>query len=124
MMTNEEYTATWKRYQAAWPDISTGERKELLQGSVAADAVYTDPTIECHGLQELMAKIAQSQEKTPGASFENTKFLCHHQQGLSNWTMRNGEGATVATGNSYTRFNDEGLLIQMTGFFELPGNPS
>ena len=123
-MTNEEYTATWKRYQAAWSAIGAAERKELLQGSVAADALYTDPTSECHGLQELTAKIEQSQEKTPGASFENTKFLSHHQQGLSSWTMRNSEGATVATGNSYARFNAEGLLIQMTGFFELPGKSS
>ncbi len=120
-MTREEYLATWKRYQAAWADISTGEREQLLQSSVSVDAVYTDPTSECHGLQELMAKIEQSQQKTPGASFENTKFLSHHQQGWSSWAMRNKEGATVATGNSYARFNPEGLLVQMTGFFELPG---
>ena len=123
-MTNEEYMATWKRYQAAWSDISAAERKELLEGSVSAHAVYTDPTGECHGLQELIAKIEQSQQKTPGAFFENTKFLSHHQQGLSSWTMRNSERATIATGNSYARFNQEGLLIQMTGFFELPGKSS
>ncbi len=64
---NEEYLATWKRYQAAWSDISAEERKTLLSGSVAADAVYTDPTNECHGLQELIARIEQSQQKTPGA---------------------------------------------------------
>lgn len=121
---NQEYLATWKRYQAAWSDIGAEERTTLLIGSVAADAVYTDPTNECHGLQELIAKIEQSQQKTPGASFENTKFLTHHQQGLSSWTMRNKEGATLATGNSYARFNAEGLLIQMTGFFELPGRSS
>ena len=121
---NEEYLATWKRYQAAWSDISSEERKTLLSGSVAADAVYTDPTNECHGLQQLIAKIEQSQQKTPGATFENTKFLTHHQQGLSSWTMRSKEGATLATGNSYARFNAEGLLIQMTGFFELPGKSS
>ncbi len=121
---NKEYLATWKRYQAAWSDISSEQRKAFLSGSVAADAVYSDPTNECHGLQELTAKIEQSQQKTPGASFENTKFLTHHRQGLSSWTMRNKEGATLATGNSYARFNAEGLLIQMTGFFELPGKSS
>ena len=121
---NEEYLATWKRYQAAWSNISSEERKTLLSGSVAADAVYSDPTNVCHGLQELIAKIEQSQQKTPGAVFENTKFLTHHQQGLSNWTMRNKEGAALATGSSYARFNAEGMLIQMTGFFELPGKSS
>ena len=124
IMTNEEYTATWKRYQAAWSKVSAQERKELLRGSVAPDAIYTDPMSECHGLEELMVKIEQSQQKTPGASFENTRFLSHHQQGLSDWTMRDSEGATVATGNSYARFNEKGLLIQMTGFFELPKKPS
>ena len=123
-MTNEEYVATWKRYQAAWSDVSAANRKELLEGSVSANAIYTDPTSECRGLQELIAKIEQSQQKAPGASFENTKFLSHHQQGFSSWTMQNSEGATIATGNSYARFNQEGLLIQMTGFFELPGKSS
>ncbi len=121
---NEEYLATWKRYQAAWSDISAEERKTLLSGSVAPDAYYSDPTNECHGLQELIVKIEQSQQKTPGATFGNTKFLTHHQQGLSSWTMHSKEGATLATGNSYARFNAEGLLIQMTGFFELPGKSS
>ena len=118
---DEAYLATWKRYQAAWSDISSVERQALLSGSVAANAVYSDPTNECHGLQELIATIEQSQQTTPGACFENTKFLTHHQQGLSSWTMQNKEGTTLATGSSYARFDAEGLLIQMTGFFELPG---
>lgn len=123
-MTHEEYLATWKRYQAAWSNISLDERKTLLDSSVAPDAAYSDPTSECSGLEELMAHIGKSQAKTPGASFENTKFLSHHGQGMSNWTMKNGQGATVATGTSYARFNDKGLLVQMTGFFELPAKSS
>lgn len=121
---HEEYLATWTRYQAAWSDISSEERKALLKESVAADAVYTDPTNECRGLEELIAKIEQSQRKTPGPSFENTRLLTHHQQALSSWTMRSKEGTALATGNSYARFNAEGLLVQMTGFFELPGKSS
>ena len=123
-ISQSEYLATWKRYQAAWSAISKEERAELLAGSVAQDAVYSDPTVVCNGLEELTAKIEQSQEKTPGALFQNTRFLTHHQQGMSEWSMLDARGATLATGSSYACFNDKGLLVQMTGFYELPGQKS
>ena len=66
----------------------------------------------------MIAHIEGSQEKRLGASFRNDKFLDHHDQGLSEWTMFDGKSAIVATGTSYARFGDDGRLIQMTGFFE------
>ena len=117
-MPNGAFLSTWKTYQAAWSDISAEERKELLRDSVSANCVYADPTAECRGIDELISKIEDSQKQYPGASFENTKFLDHHDQGLSNWTMHDATGGTVAVGTSYARFGQDGLLVQMTGFFE------
>lgn len=117
-MTNEAYLATWKTYQAAWADIGDAQRRKLLTESVAEDCTYSDPTAACRGIDALIAKIEDSKQKFPGASFRNDAFLDHHEHGLSHWTMLNGQGADMVKGASYARFGADGKLTQMTGFFE------
>lgn len=117
-MTDETKLTTWASYQAAWSDIADDERRALLAKSVDERCIYSDPTDSCDGVNTLIAHIEQSQKKMPGAHFRNDKFLDHHDQGLSEWTMFNGEGTVVATGTSYARFGTDGRLTQMTGFFE------
>lgn len=117
-MPAEDKLDTWNTYQSAWSDISAHERRELLARSVADNCVYSDPTDYCEGVDALIAHIEGSQAKVPGARFRNDKFLDHHDQGLSEWTMYDGKGAVVATGTSYARFGADGRLSQMTGFFE------
>ena len=117
-MEMSRYQNTWEAYQSAWSDIPTDERRRILSRSVADDCVYSDPTDLCHGVDELITHIEGSQKKVPGARFRNDKLLVHHDQAMSNWTMFDGNGATVATGTSYARFRGDGRLVQMTGFFE------
>ena len=117
-MTDKAKLATWTTYQAAWSDIPDEERRTLLAKSVDARCAYSDPTDSCVGVEALIARIEQSQKKMPGARFQNDKFLNHHDQGLSEWTMFDGKGAKFATGTSYARFGADGRLTQMTGFFE------
>ena len=118
-MRDEAKLATWTAYQAAWSDMSAGKRRALLDESVNEHCIYSDPTSCCEGAVALMEHIERSREKVPGASFRNDKFLDHHDQGLSEWTMFDGTGAVVATGTSYARFGVDGRLTHMTGFFEL-----
>lgn len=117
-MATEENLETWNTYQSAWSDISDRERRLLLAKSVSDDCAYSDPTDQCEGVDALIAHIEGSQKKVPGARFRNEKFLEHHNQGLSEWTMFDGSGTVVATGTSYARFGADGRLKQMTGFFE------
>jgi len=117
-MHNEACLATWKAYQAAWSDISALERQNLLTRNVAEDCVLTDPTSQCHGHAELIARIAQSQQRFPGASFQNDTFTDHHAQALIHWTMRDGNGNAFVQGTSYVRFGEDGRLTHMTGFFD------
>ena len=120
-LQNAAQLATWNTYQGAWANRSAEERQQQLSRSVAAEAVYADPTDECHGLAVLMAHIERSQQRYPGASFRNDKFLAHHDQALSWWTMLAADGSTLATGTSYARFGADGRLTQMTGFFKPAG---
>lgn len=117
-MMNEAYLATWKTYQAAWADIGVAQRRKLLTESVAEDCIDSDPIAACRGIDALNAKIEDSKQKFPGASFRNDTFLDYHDHGLSHWTMLNKEGAKMVEGASYARFGADGKLTQMTGFFE------
>ncbi|WP_246554004.1 nuclear transport factor 2 family protein [Bradyrhizobium ottawaense] len=86
-MNDEARLKTWNAYQAAWGPVGESERRRLLEQSVAADCVYTDPGSQVAGREALMARIGQTQLKFPGACFRNDSFLEHHEQALFRWTM-------------------------------------
>jgi hypothetical protein len=62
--------------------------------------------------------VRATQRNFPGATFRNDKFVHHHDQAISNWTMLDRDGNAIFVGTSYARFGDDGRLAQMTGFFE------
>ena len=119
-MNSEIHLKTWNIYQRAWGPVHESEREELLRASVSEDILYTDPSSQTHGLQELVARIAQSQAKFAGAYFKNDSFLEHHDLGLFLWTMYDRNGQVFVRGTSFGRFGSDGRLVQATGFFEAP----
>jgi hypothetical protein len=119
-MNSETHLKTWNAYQRAWGPVDESERAELLRGSVSDDILYTDPASQTHGVQELIVRIAQTQQRFAGAYFGNDSFLEHHDQGLFFWTMYDGEGRVFVKGSSFGRFGTDGRLTQATGFFEVP----
>jgi len=119
-VSNDAHLKTWNVYQSAWGPIDEEQRRSLLRQSVADDILYTDPGSQTHGLEELVARIEQSQQAFPGAHFENDSFLEHHDQGLFQWTMYDGKGAVFVKGSSFGRFGEDGRLVQATGFFTTP----
>ena len=121
-MNSEIHLKTWNAYQRAWGPIHETEREELLRSSVSDNILYTDPSSQTHGLQELMVRIAQSQQKFTGAYFRNDSFLEHHDQGLFLWTMYDKDGRAFVKGSSFGRFGTDGRIVQATGFFEAPSN--
>ena len=121
-MNDEKHLSTWNIYQSAWAPIGDAERRELLRQSVSDNIVYTDPASQVHGVKALAERIGKSQEQFPNARFRNDSFLEHHDQGLFQWTMLNGEGAEVVKGSSFARFGEDGRLVQATGFFKAKGS--
>jgi hypothetical protein len=119
-MNSEILLKTWNIYQRAWGPVHESEREELLRASVSEDILYTDPSSQTHGLQELMARIAQSQQKFAGAYFKNDSFSEYHDHGLFHWTMYDRDGRVFVRGTSFGRFGSDGRLVQATGFFEVP----
>lgn len=119
-MNDEARLKTWNTYQAAWAPMAEGERRRLLEQSVADDCVYTDPGSQVAGREALIARIGLTQLRFPGAHFRNDSFLEHHEQGLFRWTMYDGSGRVFVKGESFGRFGEDGRLVQATGFFEVP----
>ena len=119
-MNSEECLRTWNTYQAAWGPISDAHRLELLAQSVSDAIVYTDPVSQVEGRQALVQRIAASQARFPGCRFQNGSFLEHHGQALFHWTMYDATGSAFVTGSSFARFDDDGRLVQATGFFKGP----
>lgn len=116
--TEDPFLTVWNTYQAAWSGLSDSERQAMLDQSVAPDCVYTDPASVSRGHGELTAKMQATQRNFPGAVFRNEKFLQHHGQAISHWTMLDRTGTAIFTGTSYARYADDGRLAQLAGFFE------
>ena len=116
-MTNETLQQVWKTYQDAWADIAVDERERLLRQSVTDDVTFNSPLYEGQGLGNLVKHMEQFQERAPGAHFKSNKLLTQHDQLLSEWTMYKKDGSEFLTSHSYARFNDQGRLTHLAGFW-------
>lgn len=116
-MPNDTLQSTYNSYLEAYNDIAVTERERLLRLSVTDDIVSINPKGESQGISGLMEHIEQFQKQQPGASFKSNKLLAHHGQFLSEWTMFSKDGAALATAHSYGRFNEQGLISYIIGFF-------
>jgi hypothetical protein len=117
-MTIDTLQEIWNSYQAAWANIAPEERERLLRQSVTDDVAFTTPTGEGQGFGTLVAHVAQFQTQFSGAYFKSNKLVSHHGQLLSEWTMFSKDGAEILTAHSYARFNEQGLLTHLAGFWQ------
>jgi hypothetical protein len=116
-MTLETLQQIWKTYQDAWADIAADERERLLRQSVTDDVIFTAPPYEGQGLGNLVKRMEQFQEQVPGAHFKSNKLLTQHGQLLVEWTMYNKDGSVSLISYSYARFNEQGRLTHLAGFW-------
>jgi hypothetical protein len=116
-MTKEAVEQIWKSYLEAYGNVSSEERRRLLRDCVSDDVVSTNPGEEGQGFELLVAHVEQFQQRLPGAYFKLNKLLFHHEQVLADWTLYKGDGTELRTANTYGRFDGQGRLVQVTGFF-------
>jgi hypothetical protein len=117
-MSTDQQLQNWITWQAAWADLPADRRRTMIEGSIAPEVVYTDPTSVSRGYDEIAVKMAEAQRNFPGASFRQDSFRAHHDQAISGWTMLNGDGRPIFTGVSYAHFGSDDRLTSMIGFFE------
>lgn len=116
-MTKDAVEQTWKSYLEAYGNVSPDERKRLLRECVSDDVVSTNPGEETKGFESLVAHVEQFQQRLPGAYFKNNKLLFHHGQVLSEWTLYKSDDTPLRTANTYGRFDDQGRLNELIGFY-------
>lgn len=114
------HEATWEAYAAAWRTTNPAERAQLFESALQSDCTYTDPTIQAHGWDALVAYMDQFQQMLPGGGFETKAFRAHHDRCHVEWVMVTADGSVAGVGNSFGTFGPDGRLTSMTGFFETP----
>ena len=120
-MTN--YREIWETYAGAWRAGERADKLTALDRSVARCAVYRDPAVECRGHDDLVEYMLQFHQQVPGGRFETTYFLVHHARSIARWNMVSGAGEKIGEGLSYGEYDSDGMLVAMTGFFEIPPAP-
>lgn len=111
---------TWETYASSWKAKTESERRALYEKALSPDCVYTDPLTRTQGWDELTAYMAQFHEQVPGGHFATQTFVAHHDCSMARWNMLNGKGEILGDGVSYGKYDEEGRLIAMTGFFDVP----
>lgn len=113
------YRETWATYQLAWENVSSEERRRLLEASVSDQCRYSDPTGATAGRDELISYIEAFRAQVPGATFQNQMFIEHHGQSVAGWTLYDYDDVSQS-GTSYARYASDGRLEHIAGFFAAP----
>jgi hypothetical protein len=117
IMKTEILEQHWKAYIDAFNTTAEQDRWHLLEQSVAADLVFTNPGGEGNGRAALNAHIAKFQEDKPGMYFTTDKLYPQSDKLLAIWSMHTMDGAPVATGYNFVRTDQSGRFNYMAGFF-------
>jgi hypothetical protein len=112
--------ATWGKYVSAWEEATAKGKADVLRSSAAVGCVYTDPVTIASGHEELIAYMLAFHQQVPGGHFVTTYFLAHHDVSIAKWNMVSGDGTVIGDGVSYGQYNEQDMLVAMTGFFETP----
>lgn len=116
----QNFEETWKTYTVSWKAESTAEKRELFKKSLDIACQYNDPLVKTKGWDELDAVMLDFHRQVPGGYFVTTYFQAHSGKSIAKWEMRNGENVVLGDGISYGEYNENGILVSMTGFFEPP----
>ena len=107
-------------YCRAWSDPATEQRAELLQRVWAADAVYTDPSVEVQGRDALLAHISQIIAKRPGSMVKRTGAIdLHHGMARFAWRATTADGSVLVEGIDIAFISTDGTMIEkIVGFLD------
>jgi hypothetical protein len=117
MMKAEILEQHWKAYIDAFNTTADQDRWLLLEQSVTADVVFTNPGGEGNSRAGLNAHIAQFQKGKPGMYFTTEKLYPQLDKLLAIWSMHKPDGTPVATGFNFVRADQDGRFNYMAGFF-------
>jgi hypothetical protein len=117
---NDNHKQIWETYVASWKSDSLAKKRILFAQSLDKACEYNDPLVKVKGWNELEKYMLDFHSQVPGGYFVTTHFLSHHHKSIATWEMKNADNTVLGDGISYGEYNKNGLLISVSGFFELP----
>jgi hypothetical protein len=113
------------RYCQVWTEPDADRRKELLAAVWADGATYTDPSVHAQNAAELLAHIAKTQARRPGAKVLRTSAVeVHHGIARFAWHVVEASADQLPEGLDIAFLApDGGKIARIIGFFgPLGGN--
>jgi len=117
---NNDLEGTWEAYTSSWQADSAEKKRTIFEECLDDSCVYNDPHVKTKNWDELLGYMLDFNVQVPGGHFVTKSFMAHNNQSIAKWEMKNGQQAVIGEGISYGRYNENGKLISMTGFFETP----
>lgn len=117
---NQNFQHTWNAYGDSWKAESAAEKRKFFEKSMDRNCKYNDPLVKANGWDELEVVMLDFHRQVPGGYFVTHYFLAHSNKSIAKWEMLNGENVVIGDGISYGEYNERGMLVSMTGFFEPP----
>lgn len=116
---NNNFKETWEIYVASWKADTETEKRKLFKKALDPNCQYHDPLTKTKGWDELVEYMLAFHQQIPGGYFATKSFFAHSNKSVATWDMKNGD-MVIGNGISYAEYNDQGVLVSMTGFFEPP----
>ncbi len=113
-----ELTTTVDMYLAAWNELDSARRADLVARVWAADGRLTDPPLAADGHAAIADIAAALHTQFPGHRFRRASGIdAHHDQFRFAWELVGPDGAVALTGLDVGELAKDGRLRRITGFF-------
>lgn len=113
------YRKTWDTYTKSWKSTKLSEKIEFFKQSLTPICTYTDPLASTQDWDSLVEYMEDFHKQVPGGYFETVDFMAHHNKSLVKWNMLNQTGNKIGDGYSFAKYDDEGLLVEIVGFYKV-----
>ncbi len=102
---------------AAWNESDPSRVRAHLEKALAPDAVFIDPGIETHGIDEFEANVHEVHGRIPGAVYSRTSGVdAHHRVVRYEWAIHR-DGELLLPGFDVTELDEQGRVARVLGFF-------
>jgi hypothetical protein len=106
------------RYFAAWNEVDSQRRRDLIDRTWTEDSTYLDPVVQGAGRNGIDAMIGGIQKQFPGWKFRRTSEVdAHHDRLRFAWELGPDGGPAVAGGVDFGVARG-GMLQKITGFID------
>ncbi len=115
------FAETIDRYLAAYCEPDAARRATMVADAWSDGGSLFDPPFEGTGHEALCDLTDVVLHHYPAHTFRRTTTVdLHHDRGRYGWVLVDPSGTAAVTGTDFARFDPEGKLMEIVGFFGDP----